>query len=218
MGERSTRGTVAETDVKSARRKLRRPPRGFFATTFVLGLLLLIPLFALVLLAVKTLHLVEGLMAPLARLTQTASLAGVAMPRLLAITALVLLVFLAGLVGRLGFTKRGVGWLEQRVLSNIPGYGLIKSMVQGIVGDEAEPTRPAVLLRLDDAWQIGLRIESAPDGRVVVFLPDAHSPSTGTVLVVSPDRVQPLDVQPAAALKSLRSLGSGAGQMLGRVR
>ena len=192
--------------------------RGFFATTFVLGLLLLIPLFALVLLAVKTVHLVEGLMAPLARLTQTASLAGVSMPRLLAITALVLLVFLAGLVARMRFTKSGVGWLEQRVLGNLPGYDLIKSMVQGIVGHDAEPTRPAVLLRLDDAWQIGLRIESAPDGRVVVFLPDARSPGTGTVLVVSPDRVQPLDVQPAAALTSLRSLGSGAGEMVGRAR
>jgi len=184
----------------------------------VLGLLLLIPLLALLIIVVKAVSVFEKVLAPLARLTQTANLVGIPMPRVLAITAMVLLVFVAGLLARSRLAQRGVGWLERRLLTNIPGYGLVKSMAQGAVGLQQEPDRPVVLLRLDDAWQIALRVESAPDGRVVVFVPDAHSPGTGSVLVVSPDRVQPLDVPPAAALKSLRGLGTGAGALVARVR
>lgn len=192
--------------------------RGFLVTTFVLGLFLLIPIFTLLLVVIKAVKVFEALMAPLARLTQTAHLVGIPMPRVLAITALLLLVFVAGLLARSRIAQRGVGWLEQRLLTNIPGYALLKSMAQGAVGLEGDKPSPAVLLRLDDAWQIALHVDSVPDGRVVVFVPDARSAGTGSVLVVAPERIQPLGVPPAAALKCLRGLGSGAGALVARVR
>ena len=195
-----------------------RQRKGFLATTLLLGLLLLIPLLTLVFVVVKAITMLEALTAPLARMSQTADLVGIPMPRLLAILTLILFVFVAGLLARSRLAQRGVGWLEKRLLANIPGYSLVKSMAQGAVGLEEESAAPAVLVRLDDAWQIGLQVDRVPDGRAVVFLPDAHSPGTGTILIVDAARVEPLNVPAAAAMKCLRGLGSGAGELVTRGR
>ena len=70
-----------------------RQRKGFLATTLLLGLLLLIPLLTLIFVVVKAVNMLEALTAPVARMSQTADLVGIPMPRLLAITALLLFVF-----------------------------------------------------------------------------------------------------------------------------
>jgi uncharacterized membrane protein len=71
-----------------------------------------------------------------------------------------------------------------------------------------------VLARFDDASQIGFRIEVLETGLVVVFVPGAPNANAGDVYLMNPDRVSPVAVPPARALKCLKRLGAGSNALL----
>ena len=50
-------------------------------------------------------------------------------------------------------------------------------------------------------------------GNVVVFLPGAPNPWSGSVVYVSEDRVEPLDMLPQDAIKNIRVLGRGSAKI-----
>jgi len=59
-----------------------------------------------------------------------------------------------------------------------------------------------------------LAMDELEDGRVAVFIPDAPEPRNGTVCFVSPERIRPLAISAAAAMKLLRRTGQGSGELL----
>ena len=50
-------------------------------------------------------------------------------------------------------------------------------------------------------------------GNVVVFLPGAPNPWSGSVVYVSEDRVESLDMAPIDAVKNIRVLGRGSAKL-----
>jgi len=73
---------------------------------------------------------------------------------------------------------------------------------------------PVVLAGFNDAWQIGFQIEALKNGLVTVFVPDAPNPKSGTIHLITSDRVKFVDIAPAAALECLRRLGAGSDALL----
>jgi uncharacterized membrane protein len=189
----------------------------FFRTTLIGGLLFLVPIIVVVAVFGKALALTHKLMDPLAEHIPVESIVGLRTPMLLAIVVIVLFCFLAGLFARTALAQQFVGGLEEAVLSKIPGYEMLKSTGESILGVEDEEGHPVVLMRLDDAWQIGFRIEELQNGLVAVYIPGAPDARSGSVLFVTPDRVIPAGVSAAPTLKCLRGLGVGARELLGGV-
>jgi uncharacterized membrane protein len=70
-----------------------------------------------------------------------------------------------------------------------------------------------VLVTLDDYKQIAFEVERTAGGNVVVYLPGAPNPWSGSVVYVSEDRVEPLDMQPQDAIKNIRVLGRGSEKL-----
>ena len=64
-----------------------------------------------------------------------------------------------------------------------------------------------------EAWQIALEVERIEGRYVTVFIPGAPNPWSGDVLIFAEDRIKPLDIPLAAAVKSLRLIGKGAGKL-----
>jgi hypothetical protein len=104
--------------------------------------------------------------------------------------------------------------IESAVLANLPGYSLVKSMGEGIVGVDNAQARRAVLVRFDDHARLGFLMDTATDGRLVVFLPNVPSPWSGTLSIVSADRVEVLTAPMAAVLDRMQRLGLGLGSLL----
>ena len=101
----------------------------------VRGILFLVPIALIVVLVREIVRLVAGAMKPVAKLAPADDVLGIAVVEILAITAIALVCFLAGL-----FAGTRIGGmlgekLERLVLRRIPGFTLIKSMSQGLVGD-----------------------------------------------------------------------------------
>ena len=87
-------------------------------------------------------------------------------------------------------------------------------MSQGRHGALGQPVMKPVLASFDDHQLIAYDIERLDDGRAVLYLPGALDAWSGSVLRVAPDRVQPLDIDPAELTKALRGLGLGMAALL----
>jgi len=66
------------------------------------------------------------------------------------------------------------------------------------------------LVRFDDNTQIGFEVERLDGGNVVIYLPGAPNPWSGSVVYFEADRVTPLGITAAEAFGSLRKLGRGS--------
>ena len=199
---------------------MNRPKQGmrpaftdFLKATIVGGLLFLLPV-ALVLIVLRRAMQVAGKVAqPISALLPDA-LAGAVVATGIAVLLLVLVSFLAGLVARTNSGRRTMRLFENSLLGGIPQYQLVKGMAEGLAQVEnAEGVKPA-LVSIEGGWQIGYLLEPLENGWVTVFLPQAPTPMSGTVMYLPADRVRPLAIPMAKAMSIVRHIGVGSGAAL----
>lgn len=187
---------------------------GFIKTTIVGGLMLLLPLVVVVLIIGKAFQISMVVAKPLGALIPVDSVGGVALANILAVLVIVVLCYLAGLVARFSGIRRKVAGIEELLIATLPGYAFAKTLVSGVVKAEDEVGKMTpVLVALDDYKQIAFEVERTPGGNVVVFLPGAPNPWSGSVAYFSEDRVEPLDMAPQDAIKNIRVLGRGSAKI-----
>ena len=127
---------------------------------------------------------------------------------------IVLTCFLAGLAARTKAASKLVDVLESRILTHIPVYAFVKGMTASVAGAEDSSGMTAVLARLDDYWQVAFEVERIAGGNVVVYLPGAPDPWSGSVCVMAEDRIQPIDATMMSAVQNIRHLGRGSDALL----
>ena len=128
---------------------------------------------------------------------------------------MVLVCLLAGFAARTVTAGKLVHKLESNFLSQIPVYAFVKGMTASLAGAEEGDEMKAVLARLDDYSQIAFEIERLEGGNVAVYLPGAPNPWSGSVCIMTEDRIQPIDATMMSAVQTIRHLGKGSGELLG---
>jgi uncharacterized membrane protein len=186
----------------------------FLKTTVVGGVFYLVPLIVLIFVLGKAQEITSQMVTPLAARIPLAAVGGIALAKLLAVTVIVFFCFLAGLFAMTDVAKRFVDWLESALLSNLPGYAFIKGMGESMAGVEKGQRHEVLLARIEDAWQIAFLVERLDGGHVAVFVPGAPSPWSGSVFVMTEDRIKPLDLPLKAALNCISRLGVGSNEVL----
>ena len=186
----------------------------FIRTTFVGGILFLVPIAALAIILGKALALAHKIGDPLAAHLPPEAGFGLRMPLLLAVGVLIIFSFLAGIFARTVFAGKITHRLEATLLSKVPGYALLKSTGASMLGAEGVSAYPVVLVRFGESSQLGLRTDVLPNGRVVVFIPGTPDPQTGEVHIVAADQVQLTGLPLATAMQLLKNYGAGTGALL----
>lgn len=186
----------------------------FMRTTLVGGLLFLVPLVALSYAFERAFVMARGILKPLADHLPFDSFIGLPTPIFGAIFLVVIFCFCTGLFARTVIAQGLVHRLEMTVLSRVPGYLLLKSMSESMLGVERQGGNPVVLVRFDDSWQLGLEIDRLTCGLVTVYVPGAPNPQSGTMLLMEPDRIVPTSLSLAALLKFTRAVGAGSNVLL----
>ena len=174
------------------------------------GLLVVVPLYLAVLLLLKGMKTVAGLVRPFALLLPDWFPAEQALSLLLVL----MLCFLIGVAvgtraGRV-FRER----LEKAFFERIPGYALIRSLTQQIMGESRENVWKPALAEIEEALVPAFIIEEFEDGRYTVFVPSIPTPLAGAVYVLERKRVHPLDVSFTKALQVVSRWGSGAKDLV----
>src|SRR5215471_7511061 len=170
------------------------------------GLLVIVPIYLAVLLLLKGMKSVAGLVRPFALLLPDWFPAEQALSLLLVLIICILIGIAVGTRGGQVFRER----LEKAFLERIPGYSLIRSLTQQIVGDSRENVWKPALAEIEEALVPAFIIEEFEDGRYTVFVPSIPTPLAGAVYVLERKRVHPLDVPFTQALQVVSRWGAGA--------
>ena len=187
----------------------------FISSTVIGGVLFLIPVVVLVVVITKAIDFMMVVAEPMADWLPVDTIGGVALANIIAGVALVLVCFLAGLLARHALASAFVSKLESKVLVNVPGYLMIKSLVNGFDESKVAGLKP-VALQFGTAERVGYEIEKLPDGRSMVFIPSPPNPFSGITQVLPPDQVTYLDVSLKEIMEVTENFGHGVHKILAR--
>jgi len=183
--------------------------------TIIGGLVFLVPIVIVIMIFAKVFGVMSALAAPLAEFVPIEAVAGIAVVNIIAVVAILILCFAAGRIAMSGVGRKVYKSLDDKLLTLFPRYGFIKSMTEGVAGEESKAAFKTVLVKLDDQSQIGFEVERSNDGLVVVYFPGSPDPWSGMVAYVTEDRIEPLDASFNDVVGSLRRAGRGATALLG---
>ncbi len=184
----------------------------FIKTTILGGVIFLIP-FVVVIAVLGKAHQIMMLVAePMSDWIPIEEVGGIALANVLALVAIVMSCFLFGLMAKSVPAKKIYRTVDA-TLASVPGYAFVKGFADSISrSEEHAKSFIPVIARFDDSAQISFEIERTPEGTVVVYLPGAPNPWSGTVVHLEQSRVEKLDMSVADAVKSIQSLGRGSAK------
>ena len=184
-------------------------------TTLTGALVFLLPIGILAFFAGKILTTANKLVEPISAHLPVKSVAGVSATILLALFGIIAVSFVAGLFAKSRIARSAVEKLETYFLGRLPFYGLLKSLSNDVIAPGETAEHPVVLVRFDDAWQVGVLIGPTMEGtHSVVFIMDSPTPQAGAVMIVEKDRVRATDIPLTKAFGALSARGLGLGELV----
>jgi len=184
----------------------------FLRATLTGGILFLLPVVLVIIILNKAHHLILKISAPLADSMPDLVL-GLDGSNLIAVLLLIVICFFSGLMFRSTRVRKGVGRLEDTVLSYLPGYAMLKSITSDAIGDTTEHNMTPVLVRDGDTWNIGFLVEQDGDN-CTVFIPEAPRHDSGEIRIVPASWIKKTNVTTHKAARSLQRYGQGASGWL----
>lgn len=186
----------------------------FVRSTIIGGVFFLIPIAAVLIVIGKLVGLLKGVANRVVPFLPMESTTGVVVLNLVALLLVLFFCLLAGLAARSKAGETVRQRLEDVLLATLPGYSFVKGLTDNMrQSDELSENFIPIAVRLDDYSQIAFEIERA-ERIVVVYLPGAPNPWSGTVAYLDPDRVRRLKMSVPAALRNIRMLGKGSKDYL----
>ncbi len=188
---------------------------GFLKTTALGGAIFLLPLIVIGALLGQVVQVVLVVAEVIGKWIPLKSAGGIALLILLALAVVVLMCFVAGLAARRSFGKRISQTIEKNLLLFFPRYTILKDQMAGGIGsDETKPRLKPVLVKLAHASRIAFEVERPQRGLVTIYLPGAPDPWSGSVVYMTADRVEPLEIGFSEAVATLEKLGRDSTQLL----
>ncbi|BCP55463.1 hypothetical protein K32_40800 [Kaistia sp. 32K] len=201
--------------MKSPGRRIDISPLGFLKATLLGGLLFLLPVALLSIAFRHAMTLGQKLAEPISKLVpETVIPRGFGLIPLLTILILALFCLAAGLFARTRTGRQLRDWLETSLFGGLPQYRLMKSMAEGLAHVEGSEGMTPVLVKVEEGWQIGYRLEPLEGGWLAVFLPQAPTPMSGNILYMPAECVRPLDLTMVQALQIVKNMGVGSAPAL----
>lgn len=182
----------------------------FFVSSFVGGLVILAPIYLSILLLLKAMKAVAGLVRPFAKLLP----AWFPGEQFLSLLFVLTVCFLIGVAVRTPAGRVARERLEKSLFQKIPGYALFRSLTQQLVGSPEEQVWKPALAEIEGGLVPAFVIEEFEDGRFTVFVPSAPTPLSGSIYILTAERVHPVDVPLTHAIKSLSRWGSGSKELV----
>jgi uncharacterized membrane protein len=187
---------------------------GFLVRSFVAGVVILLPVYFSLLLLLKAMRAVAEIVRPLTKLVPKWFPA----ENVLSLLFVLLVCFLVGAVVRTPAGRAVRERIEKSLFERIPGYALFRSLTQQLAGSREEQVWKPALAEIEEALVPAFIIEEFDDGRFTVFVPSAPSPLSGSVYILTPERVHPVDVPFTQAIKSLSRWGSGSKELVAAMK
>lgn len=193
-------------------KKLRR----FFATTFLGGFVLVLPLALFFFLLRALVRIMAGMLEPVRAIFSFWEELPSWFLDLLALSTVVLLFFLIGLFVRTSIGGKLFTDFEQQWLMHLPFYSVIRETVRQFSGKKKVPFSQVVLV---DAFGSGnlmtgfVTDDEVGQGYVTVFVPTGPNPTNGFVFHMLEEHIKYTNARPEDAMRSIISVGAGSSSL-----
>jgi len=181
-----------------------------FGATLMAGILVVVPVYLGGLLLLRATRSLADLLKPVTALLPQ-WLPG---DQILSLLLLLTVCFLVGLAIGTSTGRDIERRIERSFFEKIPGYTLFRSLTPRLVGESQDEAWKPALAEIEDALVPAFIIEEHADGRYTVFVPSVPTPLAGAVYVLTADRVHPLDIAFAQALKTVSRWGAGCKDLV----
>ncbi len=181
------------------------------------GFFVLLPIGVVLGIIIKGTLMMKGLSDPIAHLFPKTIVNEPKFPVLLAAILLAVLCFVCGLFMRSALIRAEGVRFERMLLWRFPGYRAIKGMARGMAGSaDAGDFKPVMLVSSQGFREFAYLIEDNENDNVTVMIPSSPSAISGTVRIVSRDRIEPLNASLAEVASVLGQFGVGAQDLLAK--
>lgn len=188
--------------------------KNFFRTTFIGGLVALLPLSLVVILFRWIIGMVEKYLGPLVGLVDTDSQLYKFGLYLLALIAIFLLFFIIGLVIKTSWGRFLNNVLEQKYLMKIPGYKIASETVKQFFGKNRSFFSEVVLVDLFNSGTLMTGFITDDQGEIItVFVPTGPNPTSGNIYHVPAAKVTKTNAHVETGMKSIISCGAGSAEV-----
>ncbi|HEX6999527.1 MAG TPA: hypothetical protein VF322_15415 [Gammaproteobacteria bacterium] len=188
--------------------------RELLVSTVVGGFLVVLPIYLTLLLLLKAMELVVDMVRPLTVLLPESTAA----EGVLSLGVVLLGCAMIGLAVRTATGRAVRERVERSLFGHLPSYGLFRSLTQQLAGRVDEGVWKPALVEIEEALVPAFIVEVLADGRHTVFVPSAPTPLAGSIYILTPERVHPIDVAFTRALRCVFEWGAGAQQLVGAMR
>ncbi len=186
----------------------------FIKTTIIGGVIFLIPVIILITVIGKAIQISLKLSEPISKFIPIENIYGLAITNLISVLLIAVICFLAGMMAHYTIFNKSIEKAESNFLLKIPGYAFIKGFTDSIRGNYSTSTMKPVIINLDDSSQVAFEIEKIDNGKSVIYMPGAPNPWSGSILIVTQNRVEYLPVTMASTIKIFSMLGKGTGSLM----
>ncbi|MBL6875410.1 MAG: DUF502 domain-containing protein [Chitinophagales bacterium] len=192
--------------------------KNFLATTFLGGLVVILPLAIFAILAKWVISFFDGIIDPISALFPERW--NELLIKILAFGIITAICFTIGLVVRTQFGNSLFNWIEEQAFSRLPLYSTIKNTVQQFFGKEKTAFSQVVLIEpfANGVKMMGFVTDETKEGLLTVFTPTAPNPTNGYVFLVKKSDVEILTIKSEEAMKNILSLGADMGEMVEQSR
>ncbi len=188
---------------------------GFLKTTALGGVFFLLPLAVVGAILGYIYSVVSVVYEPLKQWIPVSTAAGLAGLFAIAVGIVVLLCFIAGILARRAIGRKFSQTIEKQLMLVFPKYAIYKDLLaDNIGGAENVPSLAPVCVRFDDSHRLAFEADRLANGLVAVYLPGAPDSWIGHVVLVSADRVEPVDIPFSEFLGIFERLGRDSATML----
>jgi uncharacterized membrane protein len=192
--------------------------RTFLGTTFIGGLVVILPLAIFAILAKWIIGIFDGILDPLVSLFPHAW--NEILIKLLAAAIITMMCFGIGLAVKTQFGTSIISWVEEQAFARLPLYTTIKDTVQQLFGKEKTAFSQIVLIEPfgKGSKMMGFVTDESNDGLITVFTPTAPNPTNGYVFIVDKQDVEYINGKSDVAMRNIISLGAGMSKMIEKSR
>lgn len=188
----------------------------FIRTTLLGGFLVVLPIVILLLVLKWMFETLTGYIKPITNLLIQTARVNEFVASFFAILFIILVFFLVGLLVRTEMGKVSFQVLENKFLSKIFGYKIIKETVLQIFGEEKNVFKAVALVKLfgNETLMTAFVTDEHPDGSYTVFIPSGPAPTAGFVYHVKKEQITIVDIPVDQALRTILSLGAGSKKII----
>lgn len=136
----------------------------------------------------------------------------------LAVGALVAVSFVIGLIVRTRFGSWTFEKIEDRILTHLPGYGMVATLLRGFADDKDAYPAALVTLQPGSAAVLGFVMEDTGTAHLTIFVPSAPMMTVGQIYSVAREQVEVLPESTTEATSALTQWGVGLQPSIEKAR